>query len=58
MDRDAPWHNRFAQCERLHAILDRHVRQDDVALTDAQFIHALMVRFDRHMQAHIVDVNE
>ena len=56
---ESPWFNRFAQRERLMAILSRHVRPDiDIKLSDRDFIQAVYERFRAHMASFIADVNE
>lgn len=49
---------RVAMCNRLHQILDKHVKPEDSALTDRELVEAVMERFRRHMDAPIIDVNE
>ena len=56
---ESPWFNRFAQRERLMAILSRHVRPEvDIKLSDRDFVQAVYERFRVHMAAHIADPNE
>lgn len=47
-----------AMKDRLMSILGKHVKGEDSNLTDREFVRKVMERFEKHMDAYIVDVNE
>lgn len=44
--------------QRFLRIMKRHLRQDDVSLSDVDFIHKVMERFEYERRQPIIDVNE
>jgi hypothetical protein len=44
--------------ERLLRILGRFLRDDDASLSDVDFIHIVLSRFERERREPIIDVNE
>jgi len=44
--------------ERVLRILRRHMREDDMALSDVEFVRTVLARFERERAEPIIDVNE
>lgn len=44
--------------QRLHDVLDRHVREDDQALSDDELVRVVMNRYEQSRLDYIIDVNE
>lgn len=44
--------------QRLLRIIGKHLRDEDMKLSDRDFIEAMIVRWRKHLAAEIVDVGE
>lgn len=44
--------------ERLLRVLRRFIRNDDTALSDAEFVRTVYSRFEKERSEPIIDVNE